>query len=72
MIHKLRYSKDPEMDCFSVIMRLTMKNCHRVIQQIIYQAAGITYRFSVVMCLTVKNCHGCLRQIVPRLQASFT
>ena len=60
------YCKDPEMNCFSVIMCLAMENCHGAIRQIIYQAAGISYRFSVVMCLAVKNCHGALRQIVPQ------
>jgi len=36
-------------------MFLAMENCHGAIRQIIYQAAGISYRFSVVMCLAVKK-----------------
>ena len=49
------YCKDPEMNCFSVIMCLAMENCHGAIRQIIYQAEGISYSFSVVMYLSVKK-----------------
>ena len=42
------------MKCYIVVMYLGVLNCRRTLQQIVYKAAGISYRFSVVMCLAVK------------------
>ncbi len=42
------------MKCVSVFMCQGVKNCCRALQQIVYEAAGISYRFSVAICLAVQ------------------